>query len=1287
LLSIQPEARNELFGGNAVRRSQWGWISLFFFSALSLAFSQSATTSLRGTVTDPSGALVPGAKITLTNAANGASMSVIAKGDGSYVFPQIPPARYTIAASASGFGNQIKSAELLVGQPATVDFTLTIQSTAETVDVSSAAQTLNTSDATLGDSVDNSTIQALPMEGRDPVALLTLQPGVLYLGNPSENNAIDSRSGSVSGGRSDQGNITLDGMDDNDQVNGTAFTGVLRSTLDSTEEFRVTTSNGTADAGRSSGAQISLITKTGTNTLHGALYEYYRPTNTVANQWFNKSTQLSLGEPNVPQKYVMNTFGGAVGGPLRKDKLFFFFNYEGQRQAINDVATRTVPTQQFYSGQLGYQDEDGNTQWLSASQVTALDEMPDPNSGETCDPSNGCGPNPAVLSYYGPLSANKIYGFLNTVGDGINNAGYVFSSPAPRTQNTSIGKMDYILSGKQRVFFRGNLQKDTGNLASGITAASCPGLVDTAECGIENLPGQPLATWSEDNTKGFAAGHTWTPTANIVNDLRYGYIRQGYSTRGVSSGQPDWVEFRFLDQPTAHALTTVVNVPVHNIADNLTWAKGTHTFSFGGNWRGIENNRGTDANSHSSGNTNPYWTSNAPNDPSMLGPSFAAVGSGFENSYIIAYDSLMGAVPETTQQYNYSVTGPTTGSLYPDGTFINRHFKANEFEYYLQDSWRVKPNLTITFGMRHSILQAPYETHGQQISPTVDTHAWFLERGKAAAQGNAFEDLLSFMPSGKANGKPGYWAKQKTNIAPRLAIAYAPNPRVSIRAGAGMYFDHFGQGIVNSFDEEGSFGLSNTVVSPAGSYSVQDAPRFNGPHSVPPLSGCPSPSPTVTYPFTPSTQSGCNFAITWGIDNHIKTPYAYDFDLSLQLELPGGFLFEENYVGRLGRHLMEQLDLAEPVDLVDNGGGGDYFHAGAKLSQLVDLNGGDPSATVAPIRYFEDMFPQMAGYDYLGESATQAIYTNEWAPYRYTLGETTSLADLDFYCSYGCPQGTRFWSTQFSSLFAWSSIGTSSYNALQFTLRHPAHHGLTTNIGYTLSKSIDMGSGAERSNEFSSDTFGGSGIQNSWNPKLNKGPSDFDSRNLVTVDAVYQLPVGRGKAVLGAANHLTDALLGGWQLSGLSRWASGLPFSLYEPGWATNYQLEGSGVVVQPVQVKKHLVNGVPQVFAGNLANTINAGIFNGTPVRLPYPGEAGERNNFRGDGYFDVDSALAKTWDVHERFKVKFAAEVYNVGNNVRFDDSLLNLNPSLTSGTLGAYSGMLSTYRRMQFGLRVDY
>ena len=241
-----------------MKRSIWGWILIGILSTVTLSFGQTASTSLRGVVKDPSGALVPGAKITIVDAAKGATFTATATSSGSYTFAQIPPAKYTITVTAPGFGDQSKTAELLVNQPASIDFTLTVHASAETVDVSASAQTLNTTDATLGDSVSNAQIEAMPMDGRNPIGLLSLQPGVLFLGetisltdkiNPD---LLDSRQGAVSGARSDQGNVTLDGVDDNDQINGYAFNGVLRSTLDSTEEFRVTTSNSNADAGRSS---------------------------------------------------------------------------------------------------------------------------------------------------------------------------------------------------------------------------------------------------------------------------------------------------------------------------------------------------------------------------------------------------------------------------------------------------------------------------------------------------------------------------------------------------------------------------------------------------------------------------------------------------------------------------------------------------------------------------------------------------------------------------------------------------------------------------------------------------------------------------------------------------------------------------------------------------------------------------------------------------------------------------------------------------------------------------
>lgn len=1249
-----------------------GWMLCCILSIVTIAFGQTATTSLRGVVKDSSAALVPGASVTLTDQATGNTYRAASNSAGYYVFPVISPAHYLITIASSGFATQTRTAEVLVDQPATINFTLSVKADAVTVDVSSAAETLNFTDATVGNSVGNTTIEALPMEGRDPISLLSLQPGVLYVGSE----ITDSRQGAVAGGRSDQGNITLDGLDDNDQIGGAAFTGILRSTLDSTEEFRVTTSNGTAAAGRSSGAQVDLVTKSGTNKYHGAAYEYYRPTNTVANSFFYKNEELGAMEPNVPQKYVLNTFGGTIGGPIKKDKLFYFFNYEGKRQAISDVVGATVPTASFMQGGLEYLDSNGNTDSLTPAQVAAMDmpcESNTFNGAPVCP--NGPGANAAILAYYAPVPTAT----GSVLGDGgLNSGSLFFTSPAPSTLNTSIIKLDYNLNSKNHFFVRGNLQKDTAS-------------------GDENLPGQPAATFSDGNTKGISGGYTWIPTAHIVNDARYGYIREGSQSGGIAPGE--WVDVAGLAQPTAQTGTSLLQVPVNNITDTLSWNKGAHTFAFGGNWRGITNHHSGNTNSFDGASTNAYYASTGDL------PTPANMSGNFINSWMFDWANLMGVVPELFNVYDYTITGPTTGVALPEGAPVTKNFHSNEMEGYVQDTWHARRNLTITYGVRYTLLETPYETHGQQISPNVDTDAWYLKRESAAQQGQIYEPIISLSPSGKANHAAGYWPEQKKDFAPRVGVVFAPDARTSIRASAGMYYDHYGEALVNTFDTDGSYGLTAGISNAADVLGFENSPRFTGPHNLPNIP-LPPFSPTQAFPFTPPLSG---FGIDWGMDNHLKTPYAEAFNFSFQHQLPGGFTMDEGYVGRLGRHLLQELDLAEPTDFVDPGGGGDYFAAARILSQEVDAapfgteqygifagNTQKVNNSIPAIPYFENVFPYMKGQDYAGESATQAMFNNAWAPERYTNGETLALAIADVFGIFpGSPnfgpgsQGSTFWSSQFSSLYSLDSIGTSSYNALQFTLRHPASHGLTVDFSYTFSKSLDLGSETERSNIFSDvdDAYTNFAIQNTWNPKLNKGVSDFDTHSLFTSDWVYVLPVGRGKAALGGVNRLTDAIVGGWQWAGLSRWTSGLPFTLESPAYPTNYDNPAMTFNVGNVKTHRNFVNGIPHVFDATTAASIGNGIYFANPIRLPYAGEAGNRNVYRGDGYFDIDSALAKSWNLGDWATLKFAAEAYNITNSVRFDTSPNGLVAATGSPTLGTYDAPLSTYRRMQFGLRVDF
>jgi hypothetical protein len=1218
------------------------------------AWGQSATTSLNGTVQDSSGAVVAGTILTLDNRSNGFHATTKSDAKGQYEFVQLAPGTYEITAKATGFGDQVKIAELLVSKPATVVFVLSVKGAAEAVNVSATTETLNTTDATIGNAVGNSTIEALPMEGRNVPDLLSLEPGVLYLGR-NINQSADSRSGAVSGARSDQTNVTLDGVDDNDQLNGFAFTGVLRSTIDSVEEFRVTTTGANADASRNSGAQVILVTKSGTNQLHGGLYEYNRFTAAAANDWFNKQAELSQGLPNKPGSLIRNTFGGTFGGAIKKNRLFFFVNYEGQRTAENQQQTWTVPTASLRLGDLIYTPNTGSNVTLTPAQIASMD----PDCMVCNDTGPGVNPNTLTLFNQYPLPNGQVS------GDGLNNASFTWSAPNPTKLNTYIAKFDYN-AGPHRLFARGTLQDDKTS-------------------GPPQFPGQPPSFLLTNNSKGIVAGDVWTITNNVINSFHYGYIRQGTPNSGAGDGP--YVNFAGVSNLYAENRTANVDVPVHNFIDDITWVKHDHTIQFGVNYRLIHSLSQGNANSWSSASAN-YTFLNLSGiantgqdfDPGAFG--FAPVAGSFANSYNRAIMDAVGLITQITTLSNYAVSPDgTTGTLLPQGATISRTFKNSEFETYLQDSWKMRRNLTVTLGLRYTLLQTPFETHGQQVQPAINLQNWFETRTEYAAMGLTEQPSIAFAPSGQAYGRKPYWPMNKNNIAPRFAIAYSPsfdhgllhkvfgsNNSSSLRAGFGMYYDHFGQAVVSSFSQGGSFSLSSNVNTAGGggviSY-VPTTPRFTGIHDVPPAVGLPIP-PAITYPDAPL--GGADQQNTMGIDDHLKTPYSLSFNVSFQRQLPAGFTLEVAYVGRQGRHLLQQYDWAEPLDLVDAQTGVDYFTAGTQLSNL----GYAGATTVSPIPYWEDMFPQAAAG---GLSATQNIY-NLW---KTLLGnETYSLFLMDFTCALGCPQLYRYYQPQYGALYVWDTLGNSSYNAGQIVLRHPMTHGLQFDLNYTLGRSSDLGSDAERNCLFCRNgNFGP--IISTWRPHDNYGVSDYDTRHIVTLDGVYSLPFGRHY------KGVSHAFLGGWQLSGLSRWTSGLPFSTYQSSnWSTNWTQISWLVQTGPVATHKHIDSaGAPQAFVDPSA--IQNGLLAEYPERFAYPGEAGQRNKFRGDGYFGIDSGLSKSWAIREGHNLKFAWEIFNVTNSVRFDVHSIDFDAA--SGGFGRYSRMLTTPRVQQFSLRYSF
>jgi hypothetical protein len=402
-----------LKGGKMSRLVGGFFLALCFAGA---AFGQ-AFSSLSGTISDPTGAIVPGVQITLQNPETGVQRTTISDEAGRYSFVQVAPGTYQLTAQLTGFKDIIvKDVHLLINTPTTLGLKFeSVGALSTEVVVSTEASQVNTEDATLGNAVGGVVINQLPFEARNVVGVLAIQPGVVYLGETNPGALPDQRNGAVDGGKSDQGNVTLDGVDVNDQQTRASFTSVLGVTLDSVQEFRTITTNAGAEYGHSSGAQVTLVTKSGTNTVHGSVYEYLRNTNTSANSFFSNSAHIPRAQLN------RNVFGAAIGGPIKKDKLFYFFNYEGRRDASAATVLRTVPTATFRAGSVLYGTTTGTIGTMTSAQIKAV------------DPS-GIGPAPAVLDYLSqfPLPNDT------TTGDGLNTAGYRFNASEPLRFNTYV---------------------------------------------------------------------------------------------------------------------------------------------------------------------------------------------------------------------------------------------------------------------------------------------------------------------------------------------------------------------------------------------------------------------------------------------------------------------------------------------------------------------------------------------------------------------------------------------------------------------------------------------------------------------------------------------------------------------------------------------------------------------------------------------------------------------------------------------------------------------------------
>jgi hypothetical protein len=1276
--------------------------------AASLSWSQTGTSTIGGTVTDPSGGVVPGATVTLINTQTNAVRATKSTDSGAYTFDLITPARYRVEVEAKGFKKKVvDNVTALIGKPTEANVALEVGSAREVVEVTASSQEalINTQDATLGNNFNAIQITQLPLEARSVVDLLSLQPG-------------STREGYVTGARSDQSNVTLDGVDINNAVSGNSeiprstnsliiggldndrgdiTSGpILRLNSESTEEFRVTTANGNANQGRSSGPQINIVTKSGTNGWHGAASEFYRSRGFTANDWFNNHSTPVVARPPLQR----NTFEGAIGGPLVKDRLFFFYDYAGRRDASSQSVSRIVPLPTLGQGTIKYQyctNTDPATDACLGSVLPAT-----LNLSDTQQVYSSTGLNPTAMAALSAAAAKYPNNDLTT-GDQLNTGGFRFNAPTPIHLNGHIARIDLNATSNQTLFVRGQIQSDHQTLPQWLPDTISP------------------IVWAHN--WGLAIGHSWTISNNWVNNFRYGLTRQAFTRGGDSTGND--TDFRFVFQPNGETHTLSQVVPVHNFTDDVSWIHGNHTVQIGGNIRLISNSRVDFSNAFDFAEMNPsfYSGAGAPVFDTFQGyldtkhlPGDESKGQSLASQREVR-DAATAIIGRFTQ-YNADFTFAKSGALLPPGSPAVRDFATQAYDEYVQDTWKVRPNLTLTMGLRYSLERPVYETHGFETQPTVPLGQYLANRLAAGNQGQNYFVPITIASSGPANGGKPLYNWDKNNFQPRLAVAWSPdNGKTSLRGGFGITNDYFGQALAVDFDVNNALGYTQVFNVHANTFDIDTSPGplFTGfgqdVRALVPAAGGTIPT-SLQLPSTAPVFDGINNfgeQIQQSLDSALHSPTQYVWNFTIERQLPKGALVSASYIGRMGRSLLLHRDSAQFTNLRDPKTGVDWYTAGTALEKLRQ-KGTDISQIPALLpgkvnQYFDDMFPSglatvINNYEGTAQDPTpwDPTWTNAQALYGYPFTGffsgndwTDTQAELDLaLVAQGLP--ARFMQPQYGALSTWATVGNANYNALTFSYRQRLS-SVTMDFNYTWSHSLDDASGLQTETGFGNFQTNGSFVPNAFRQRENYASSDFDVRHNINADFVWQLPFGKGRAFMGAAEGVTDAILGGWQLSSIFRWNTGLPTGISpfdEAQWATNWNVQSNSTPTSAISTCPNKPkNDSPKLFGTCGVDKIYQSF------RNAYPGESGPRNYLRFPGYVNLDLGLSKAWKLPWReSQLQVRWDVFNVTNTQRLTgvaDFNVELDPALSQASApqdwSNFTQIQGQPRVMQIGARLSF
>lgn len=1191
------------------------------------AFGQTGTSRITGTVTDATGAAVPGARVTAANEATGVTYTQTTTEAGLYSFASLPVGAYAIKVEMSGFKTANKTGIVLeVNTPATADFALEVGQTSEVVNIQGGYERLQTNNATIGNVVSQKAIEALPLNGRNPLTLLTLEPGVTQRSFGGAGSGVH-----VNGSRDRAFNVTIDGIEANESTVPNPVSNLYRINPDNIQEFKVTTNNATAEEGRNSGASISIATRGGTNEYHGTVWEFARNTALNANDFY--ANARGTQKPDIK----LHQYGVEGGGPIIKNKTFFFGSWQGQKVKFTQPIDQTfgfptIYTPSVLAGKYRYFKADAANPF-KINGVTVTNNSPllvDRQTGAYVAGVRDCanatelncvasydifandprriGIDPTIAKLFNSYPKPNDY----AVGDGLNTATYSWNPPTQNEGPNFAVRIDHTLNANN-TFFGRFLYADQ-NTKQGDPLNGRP----------QVFPGfAPLGEVFRAS-KNLSLGWRSQISPNINNEFIVGFARFFFLfTQGEANPDfPNVPPFTFNNAtlPYINTPRTARGVTTPQFMDNVGILWGAHQIGAGINVRFYQHN---DQRGQPGGiNVTPTLSFSASVLPPTLGATPGINATDLTRLRGTVND-VLGIPARLTQVFIGDIKSDAFLPFVKDGqvSLFDVGTRLKQYNAYVQDEWKIRHNLTLNYGVRMELNTPPKE---------AAKRVYIANQPIDGSQG-----LVTY-----GAAKSFYSGDHALAFGPRLGFAWSPGKsgKTVIRSGYGIAYDP-----ISSFQVTAVMGrppgLVTTCTSTvgttptAGCAGVPANVRIS--ENFPQALAAPTTKPSSFFTLPATLLS--NSPPVAAFDPNYQLPTVHQWNLSVQRELPWGFVGQAAYIGRRGTHLQRAYDInqidAAPIL-------SDFAKMQANLANRCNPDGlncpaGVTGQLISFVNYPASVpnspkGPLSQAFVNSGTTITD-LQQNGAGNFAGRIEQTTLALKLR-------PN------QQFGVITYIDAGGDSYYHAAQFTLRKRFEKGLMFGLAYTFGKSIDD----QSVDPVGASSGGGLSTTNSRTPtnirnwRGERSRSDFDRTHVLTLNSVWELPVGKGKWLDGK-NGFVNTVIGGWSLNGIYTRMSGEPFSVTSGVRTANFSHTSRAAVIKPIEAKLQDKAGVagPVVFADASA------------FAIPAAGSDGAgRNIFVSPGYWNVDLGVNKAFQVTERFKLDFRAEFFNAFNHTNFDN-----------------------------------